>query len=178
MGRKNPSVSQSERGRGFEGMCRQITPLPCNLSKGGIGGDALTEETPSISCFEQGRGVEGVDRGNTPSVSHFERARGFEGMCRQITPLSHNLSKRGVGGDASTEETSPPSRVLSEGGGGSSNTMKRPSLCHVGSVGWSVNFKSISAGAPLRLCPGGRQRVWVTKKEPSTCFRATSDCHG
>jgi hypothetical protein len=94
-----------------------------------------TEETPLCLTFQVREGVEGVDRGNTPSVSRFEQVRGFEGMCQQITPLSCNLSEGGVGGDASTEETSPPSRVSSEEGGGSSNTTKRPSLRRVGSVG-------------------------------------------
>jgi hypothetical protein len=56
-------------------------------------------------------------------------------VCRQITPPSRNLSERGVGSDASTEETSPLSRVPSDGGVGNSNTTKRPSLRRVGSVG-------------------------------------------
>jgi hypothetical protein len=56
-------------------------------------------------------------------------------VCRQRTLPSRILSEGGVGGDASTEETSPPSRVSSERGGGSSNTTKRGSLRRVGSVG-------------------------------------------
>jgi hypothetical protein len=77
-------------------VCRQRTPPSRNLSEGGVGDDASTEETPSVSRFERGRGVEAVDRGNpppsrvssergvgggvsteNPSVSHFERGRGW-----------------------------------------------------------------------------------------------------
>jgi hypothetical protein len=85
--------------------------------------------TPSVSRFEQGRGV----LTENPSVSQFERGRGFEGMCRQITPPSRNLSEEGVGGDASTEETSPPSRVSSEGGGWRVSTEETPPLSRVSS---------------------------------------------
>jgi len=52
-------------------------------------------------------------------------------MCRRGTPPSRNLSEGGVGGDALTKETLPPSHVSSEGGGGSSNTTKRKSLRRV-----------------------------------------------
>jgi hypothetical protein len=31
-------------------VCRQRTPLSCNLSEAGVGGDALTEETSPPSC--------------------------------------------------------------------------------------------------------------------------------
>jgi hypothetical protein len=54
-GGNTPSVSHFERARGVEGVCRQITPPSRNLSEGGVGGDALTEE-PSVSQFERAGG--------------------------------------------------------------------------------------------------------------------------
>jgi len=81
-----PSVSRFKRARGLEGVCQQITPPSRNLSEGGVGGDASTEEPPPSHVSSEGGG----------------------GGCRQRKhPLRLAFQAReGVGGGMSTDNSS------------------------------------------------------------------------
>ena len=106
-----PPSRVSSKGGGGEGMCRPGTPPSRNSSEGGVG-DGVSKRKHSLRLTFQVR----------------------EGGCVDQEPLRLAIQARGVG-DALTKETPPSSRVSSEGGGGSSNTMKGPSLRRVASVG-------------------------------------------
>ena len=60
----------------MEGVCRQITPPSRNLSEGGVGGDASTEEIPPPPRISSEGGGGGGVLTENPSVSHKLRGRG------------------------------------------------------------------------------------------------------
>jgi len=107
--------------------CKHYIGLPTRLLRG------LQEEkfyvdkinTPLRFAFRAREGVEGVSTKENPSVLRFQRGRG---LLTKKTPPSRNSSKGEVGGGVSTEETTPPSRVLSEGGVEGVLTKKTPLL--------------------------------------------------
>jgi hypothetical protein len=71
---------------------------------------------------------------NTRNYIYFQAREGWRASTEETPPLSCILSKGGGWRGCVDREPLHPSHVLSEGGGGSSNTMKRPSLHRVGSV--------------------------------------------